>query len=111
TTVGEALTNGVDPRLVAVRGPLKGSTYALPKGDFSVGRQAPSNINLEDHAASRRHCLFSRSGQRCTVKDLESRNGTFVNGTPITEHQLEQGDEIRIGGSVFCYLVDRDRAA
>ena len=96
---------------MAVRGPLKGSTYALPEGDFSVGRQATSNINLEDHAASRRHCLFSRSGQQCTVKDLESRNGTFVNGTPITQHQLEQGDEIRIGGSVFCYLVDRDRAA
>jgi two-component system, NtrC family, response regulator HydG len=96
---------------VAVRGPLKGSIYALPEGDFSVGRQAISNINLEDHAASRRHCLFSRSGQQCTVKDLESRNGTFVNGTPITEHQLEQGDEIRIGGSVFCYLVDRDRRA
>jgi transcriptional regulator with GAF, ATPase, and Fis domain/pSer/pThr/pTyr-binding forkhead associated (FHA) protein len=96
---------------VAVRGPLKGSIYALPEGDFSVGRQAVSNINLEDHAASRKHCLFSRSGQQCTVKDLESRNGTFVNGTPITEHQLEQGDEIRIGGSVFRYLVDRNHAA
>jgi transcriptional regulator with GAF, ATPase, and Fis domain len=96
---------------VAVRGPLKGSIYALPEGDFSVGRQATSNINLEDHAASRKHCVFSRSGQQCTVKDLESRNGTFVNGTPITEHQLTQGDEIRIGGSVFCYLVDRDRPA
>jgi transcriptional regulator with GAF, ATPase, and Fis domain len=96
---------------VAVRGPLKGSIYALPEGDFSVGRQATSNINLEDHAASRKHCVFSRSAQQCTVKDLESRNGTFVNGTPVTEHQLEQGDEIRIGGSVFCYLVDRDRAA
>ena len=96
---------------MAVRGPLKGSIYALPEGDFSVGRQSASNINLEDHAASRKHCLFSRSGQQCTVKDLESRNGTFVNGTPITEHQLEQGDEIRIGGSVFCYLVDRNHAA
>jgi transcriptional regulator with GAF, ATPase, and Fis domain len=105
------LTNEAEPRLVAVRGPLKGSIYALPEGDFSVGRQTTSNINLEDHAASRKHCLFSRSGQQCTVKDLESRNGTFVNGTPITEHQLEQGDEIRIGGSVFCYLVDRDHAA
>jgi len=60
---------------------------------------------------SRKHCLFIRSGRQCTVKDLESRNGTFVNGTPVTEHQLEQGDEVRIGASVFCYLVDRDRAA
>jgi transcriptional regulator with GAF, ATPase, and Fis domain len=96
---------------VAVRGPLKGSIYTLPEGDYSVGRQASGNLNLEDHAVSRKHCLFIRSGRQCTVKDLESRNGTFVNGTAVTEQQLEQGDEVRIGGSVFCYLVDRDSAS
>jgi transcriptional regulator with GAF, ATPase, and Fis domain len=90
---------------------MKGSICALPEGDYSVGRQSTCNLNLEDHAVSRRHCLFTRSDRQCTVKDLESRNGTFVNGTPVTEHQLEQGDEIRIGASVFCYLVDRDRTA
>ncbi len=94
-----------------MRGPLKGSICVLPEGDFSVGRQSTCNLNLEDHAVSRKHCLFIRSGRQCTVKDLESRNGTFVNGTPVTEHQLDQGDEVRIGASVFCYLVDRDRAA
>jgi Nif-specific regulatory protein len=97
--------------LVAVRGPLKGSIYALPEGDFSVGRHATNSLSLEDQAVSRKHCLFTRTGRQCAVKDLESRNGTFVNGTPVSEHALEQGDEVRIGGSVFCYLVDRDRAA
>jgi Nif-specific regulatory protein len=90
---------------------MKGSICALSEGDYSVGRHSTCNLNLEDHAVSRRHCLFVRSGLKCTVKDLESRNGTFVNGTPVTEHELEQGDEIRIGASVFCYLVDRDRSA
>src|SRR5579862_1663183 len=89
TTIGESLTNGAEPRLVAVRGPLKGSICALPEGDYSVGRQSTCNLNLEDHAVSRKHCLFIRSGRQCTVKDLESRNGTFVNGTPVTEHPLE----------------------
>jgi transcriptional regulator with GAF, ATPase, and Fis domain/pSer/pThr/pTyr-binding forkhead associated (FHA) protein len=95
---------------VAVRGPLKGSVFVLPSGDYSVGRQSISNLNLEDNAVSRKHCLFTRAGRQCTVRDLESRNGTFVNGTPVTEQQLEEGDEIRIGGSVFCYLIDRGRA-
>ena len=107
----KSLTNGDEPRLVAVRGPLKGSVFVLPEGPYSVGRQATGNLSLEDHAVSRKHCLFVRSGRQCTVKDLESRNGTFVNGTPVTEHQLAQGDEIRIGGSVFCYLVERGHAA
>jgi pSer/pThr/pTyr-binding forkhead associated (FHA) protein len=97
---------GVEPRLVAVRGPLKGSVFALPEGEFWVGRQASNHLQLEDNAVSRRHCLFLRSGDDCTLKDLESRNGTFVTGTPVTEQRLMPGDEIRIGGSLFCYRVE-----
>jgi hypothetical protein len=85
---------------------LKGHVILLPQGEYWVGRQATNDLQLEDNAVSRRHCLFMRSGEDCTLKDLDSRNGTFVTGTPVTEHQLEPGDEIRIGGSVFCYLVD-----
>ena len=96
----------VEPRLLAVRGPLKGHVIPLPQGEYWVGRQASNDLQLEDTAVSRRHCLFIRSGEACTLKDLDSRNGTFVTGTPVTEQQLEPGDEIRIGGSVFCYLVD-----
>jgi Nif-specific regulatory protein len=102
---------GIEPRLVAMRGPLKGSTFPLPDGEFWVGRQAANDLQLEDTAVSRRHCLFVRSGDNCTLKDLESRNGTFVTGTPITEQPLMPGDEIRIGGSLFCYRVEADAIA
>ena len=97
---------GVEPRLFAVRGPLKGHVIPLPPGEYCVGRQATNDLQLEDTAVSRRHCLFIRVGEDCTLRDLDSRNGTFVTGTPVTEQQLEPGDEIRIGGSVFCYVVD-----
>jgi transcriptional regulator with GAF, ATPase, and Fis domain len=101
---------GVEPRLLAVRGPLKGNVILLPQGEYWVGRQATNDLQLEDNAVSRRHCLFVRSGENCTLKDLDSRNGTFVTGTPVTEQQLQPGDEIRIGGSVFCYMVDANAA-
>ncbi len=81
----------------------------LPEGEYTVGRQSTNNLYLEDHAVSRQQCVFNRSAANCTLKDLESRNGTFVNGSSITEHQLTQGDEIRIGASVFLYLVTGDR--
>jgi len=83
--------------------------FPLPEGEFSVGRHASNNLCVEETAVSRRHFVIRRSGPRCTLQDLESRNGTFVNGTPVTEHALEQGDEIRIGGSAFAYVVDPDR--
>src|SRR5579862_5733760 len=95
-----------EPRLLAVRGPLKGHVISLPQGEYWVGRQASNDLQLEDTAVSRRHCLFNRLGEACTLKDLDSRNGTFVTGTPVTEQELKPGDEIRIGGSVFCYLLD-----
>ena len=95
--------------MVAVRGPLKGSTCALPEGEFSVGRHGSNSLFLDDNAVSRRHCVIARRGAQCTVKDLESRNGTFVNGTAVTEHQLKQFDEIRIGSTVFCYLVESEK--
>jgi transcriptional regulator with GAF, ATPase, and Fis domain len=85
---------------------LKGNVIPLPQGEYWVGRQPTNDLQLEDNAVSRRHCLFILSGDACTLKDLDSRNGTFVTGTPVSEQQLEPGDEIGIGGSVFCYLVD-----
>ena len=96
----------IEPRLLGVRGPLKGHVILLPQGEYCVGRQATNDLQLEDNAVSRRHCLFIRSGEGCTLKDLDSRNGTFVTGTPVTEQQLKPGDEIRIGGSVFCFMLD-----
>ena len=102
---------GIEPRLVAVRGPLKGNIFVLPEGEFWVGRQATNDLQLEDTAVSRRHCLFTRSGDNCTLKDLDSRNGTFVTGTPVSEQPLRPGDEIRIGGSLFCYQVDASAPA
>jgi transcriptional regulator with GAF, ATPase, and Fis domain/pSer/pThr/pTyr-binding forkhead associated (FHA) protein len=96
----------VEPRLLAIRGPLKGNVIPLPQGEYCVGRQHTNDLQLEDNAVSRRHCLFVRTGETCTLKDLDSRNGTFVTGTPVSEQQLVPGDEIGIGSSVFCFLVD-----
>jgi len=89
---------------------VKGSIIPLPEGEFSVGRQASNALCLEENAVSRRHCIIQRAGARCTLKDLDSRNGTFINGTSVAERQLDEGDEIRIGGSVFSFLIDPDRA-
>jgi pSer/pThr/pTyr-binding forkhead associated (FHA) protein len=100
----------IEPRLIAVRGPLKGSILVLPEGDYTIGRQSSNNLCLEDHAVSRQHCVIKRSGGSYIVNDLESRNGTFVNGTAVTEQRLGPGDEIRIGASVFLYLVSKDTA-
>ena len=60
---------------------------------------------MEDPLVSRRHARIRIQGERATFKDLESRNGSLVNGKAIEgEHELEDGDRLRIGTLelVFC---------
>lgn len=74
-----------------------------------IGRDASNWICITDPSSSRKHCLFSRNGSELFLKDLESRNGTFVNGIPIRERILMHGDKIDVGDSSFLYLLQDDK--
>ncbi len=91
------------PSLLAVSGPLKGTTYEIPEGESGIGRTLASAIVIDDGSVSRNHCVLRRSGEECFLRDLGSHNRTYVNGIPIDEKLLEHSDEIRIGRSAFLY--------
>src|SRR6202011_1388682 len=96
------------PRLLALEGPLKDSTVALPEGEITLGREPTNGVALNDPSVSRKHCVFRREEERFQVRDLESRNGTVVNGTAVKEQWLRHGDEIVVGDSVFLFLLEDD---
>ncbi|HTW66753.1 MAG TPA: sigma 54-interacting transcriptional regulator [Bryobacteraceae bacterium] len=91
--------------LEAVAGPLKGSSLPLAEGEVSIGREPSNRIALLDAGVSRRHCVILRNGKQFTLQDLNSRNSTFVNGVPVTERVLASGDEIKIGSSLFVFVM------
>jgi transcriptional regulator with GAF, ATPase, and Fis domain len=93
-------------RLLVLAGPLKDATLPLPEGEATLGREPSNAIAIADPSVSRRHCLLRRENNRFSVQDLESRNGTLVNGVAVREHWLRHGDEISTGDSVFLFLVD-----
>ena len=97
-------------RLVARDGPLKGSVFVLDTGDFSVGRNPSNRLSVSDPSLSRQHCVIASRGAQFEIKDLDSRNGTFVNGVPVHERVLADGDEIQIGNSLFLFLVEDEFA-
>jgi class 3 adenylate cyclase len=81
-------------------GPLAGRRVE-PGSQLVVGRGA-ADLVIEDPAVSRRHAVFRLSGDALEVEDLGSRNGTKVNGTPITSATpLQAGDTIEVGGTRF----------
>jgi Nif-specific regulatory protein len=99
------------PRLLVLSGPLKDSTISLSEGEVTVGRDASNGIAVVDPSVSRKHCLVSWSEGRFRVRDLDSRNGTLVNGNGIEEQWLEHGDQIATGDSSFLFLLDEDVTA
>jgi transcriptional regulator with GAF, ATPase, and Fis domain len=94
----------MNPRIVFIAGPLKGSAFELGEEALSVGRDSSNVARLADSLLSRRHCRVERAGDRLLLTDLESLNGTFVNGRPVREHALADGDRVTVGESCFIFL-------
>jgi transcriptional regulator with GAF, ATPase, and Fis domain len=94
------------PRLLVLSGPLKDSTIPLSEGEVTLGREASNGIAIIDPSVSRKHCLVRGQDGRFLVRDLDSRNGTLVNGAAIEEQFLQHGDEIATGDSSFLFLVE-----
>ena len=95
------------PRLLALSGPLKDSAVSLADGETTVGREPTNSIVVIDPSVSSHHCLFRRDHDgRFLVRDMQSRNGTLVNGSRIKEQWLQHGDQISIGDSVFLLQLE-----
>ena len=62
-----------------------------------LGRGVETDIHVEDNEVSRAHCAVWLEGRKILVKDLRSRNGTFVNDGRVQEAELKPGDQVRIG--------------
>ena len=91
----------MNPRLVAVSGSVKGQSFPLTGDPIRVGRRSDNEICADDPFVSSAHCSVDRLPSGAfQVQDLNSRNGTFVNGTRITEVELKAGDEITLASGV-----------
>jgi Nif-specific regulatory protein len=97
------------PRLLVIAGPAKDSIIPLPEGEATLGRDPGNAVAVPDASVSRKHCLLRKEEDgRFQIKDLDSRNGTLVNGRAAKEQWLRHGDEIATGDSVFLFLVEED---
>jgi hypothetical protein len=77
----------------------------FPLGDtpLTIGRATDATVRVSDTSASRRHAEIRPSGGGWTVVDLGSTNGTRVNGAPITERRLQDGDTINVGDATLRF--------
>ena len=106
------------PVLVALAGELLAAPIPLDRPEVTLGRALEADIRVNDAKASRLHASISTeadpdSGENVfRIRDLDSTNGTLINGRAITEASLRHGDKILIGDQLFRFeLLDEiDRA-
>jgi hypothetical protein len=80
---------------------VPGKTYSLEKDRVVIGRLPENDVVLNDPGASREHAEIRRVGGAFVVADLGATNATLVNGQPVAEHALADGDRITIGNTVL----------
>ena len=85
--------------LHVVRGRSEANTLRLMDGVNSIGRHDDCQIRIRSSQVSRRHCQLFGEGNQLILRDLDSSNGTFVNGKRVLGQQtLKPGDVLTIGG-------------
>ena len=84
----------------------EGRQIRLVDGENIIGREPEAAVWLDFFTVSRRHARIVIAGDRATLEDLGSKNGTQVRGQPVTESvDLVDGDEIRIGSVVLNFRM------
>lgn len=95
-------------KLVFPPGAANYTEFSLKEKEISIGRGSDCDIVLNDKKCSRKNSLITKNALDVRIKDLNSVNGTYVNGQKIsTEHELSAGDKIRIGDVDFVFNADQ----
>ena len=104
----ERVISGGPARLIVMEGPQAGQKFKID-GDVVLGRAIDGDVVLEDPEVSRCHVRITRSHNGAyIIEDMESRNGTQVNGVPIQKQFLVFGDKIQIGPRVLILFAPFD---
>lgn len=78
-------------------GPLEAQEYLLTD-NVSIGRSPSNDMVLKAPKVSRQHAAINKYKDQYLIIDLKSSNGVFINGRKIDEHELQEGDEVSVGG-------------
>jgi transcriptional regulator with GAF, ATPase, and Fis domain len=95
-------------KLLAISGPLQGREFVVNRDSFTIGSGSHNDLSIEDSTVSKRHCEIVVDQTGYLIRDLESTNGTLVQGVRVSSAHLAPGSEIQLGKTriVFCPLQE-----
>ena len=98
----------VQPALTVINGAQTGQVIPVEPGTTIIGRHESCDALLIGRGVSRKHLRLERVGDEVTVEDLQSTNGTLINGEVILQQRLHPGDRIQIGPATRLRLSYED---
>lgn len=103
----------MEVKLVVVEGKGEGREIPLPASQFIIGRSSRCHLRPHSEQVSKVHCAIGRKpGNRVVVRDMKSRNKTYINGMPITGTvPVKDGDILGIGPLQFRFVIDTETPA
>jgi len=84
--------------------------FRLPSAITVIGRRQESDLCIPLMVVSRRHCELNLEKGRLKIRDLGSRNGTYINGQRVDQAEVGPGDKIQIGPVTFAVQIDNQPA-
>lgn len=104
------MTDEKQPPIALLIDPLTGSEHYISRYTTCIGRSPTSDLRLCDRSVSRQHALLFCLNDEFYIEDLNSLNGTVLNGKPVDRRiRLRAGDEIRIGLTCLLFMLIPDR--
>src|SRR6187551_3017124 len=85
----------------------------VPIGDqpLTIGRHSSNLVQITDQRASRYHCVIEKAGEGLVIRDLDSSNGTKLNGRIIKQSRIGDGDVVQIGATLLKVVAPQPAAA
>jgi len=87
-----------------------GRRFVIDKEVITIGRGRDNDVVLPSDCVSRRHARIEQRDGHVYLVDLASTNGTYINDEPrpVRDRQLQRGDQIKVGDTIFKHLAGSD---
>jgi pSer/pThr/pTyr-binding forkhead associated (FHA) protein len=96
--------------VVILSGAAKGTEHAVDTARVTLGRGPGTDLAFDDTAMSREHAAIEFGSDGFQLRDLDSTNGTLLNGGEVKVAEIKHGDRFQVGTHVFQFVVEeRDR--
>ena len=96
-------------KLVIIAGKLRGKEFELQEGENIIGRDTGCDVHIPIEGVSAQHSSITVTGDRCYIVDLDSSNGTFVNGKMIKRQTVQDGDKVALPDAIVQVVFVKEK--